>query len=303
LARSLTQREVTHLHAHFAHSPAAVAHLAHLAGGPPFSFTAHAKDLFTTPRREIAPRARAASFVVTCAGANREYLEPMVGAVPSDRLQIVYHGTDVSVFNPLVRAPEPGRVVSVGRLVSKKGFADLVESLSLLARRGVRFQCEVFGDGPLRRSLEARIQAASLAGRVTLRGSRLQPEIIEAYHRAAVFALAPVVTEDGDRDGIPNVLVEAMACELPVVSTRVSGIPELIEDGVDGLLVSPGDPVALTDAIQRILNDPFLARSLGVAARRKVERQFDLEANTRTLLRLFDSRLELMGGRRAVSAG
>jgi glycosyltransferase involved in cell wall biosynthesis len=303
LARSLRQRRITHLHAHFAHSPAAVAHLAHLAGGPPFSFTAHAKDLFTTPRRHVERRARAARFVVTCVGANRAYLEPMLEGGSSDRLHVVHHGTDLARFNPHARTPKPGRIVSVGRLVPKKGYGDVIRALEVLAKRGIPFHWEVFGDGPLLEELRAKIRVAELMSHAELHGSRLQREIVAAYQRAAVFVLAPVVTGDGDRDGIPNVLVEAMACQVPVVSTSVSGIPEIIDDGVDGLLVPPREPAALADAIQRVLEDPGLARSLGMAGRRKVEQQFDIAVNTRTLVQLFGGHLQPVAAPQAVSVG
>jgi glycosyltransferase involved in cell wall biosynthesis len=241
--------------------------------------------------------------VVTCVGANRAYLEPMLGSGSGDRLRVVHHGTDISYFNPRARAPQPGSIVSVGRLVPKKGYADLVRALELLALRGVGFRCEIFGDGPLRETLEAQVRAAGLVGRVTFAGSRVQPEIGDAYQRATVFVLAPVVTGDGDRDGIPNVLVEAMASQVPVVSTTVSGIPELIDDGVDGLLVPPSDPPSLADAIRRVLADPELAVSLGLAARRKVEREFDLTINTTALVRLFGGQPEPVPAQQAVSVG
>jgi glycosyltransferase involved in cell wall biosynthesis len=153
--------------------------------------------------------------------------------------------------------------------------------------KGLRVRADVYGGGPLRDELEARADRLGLAGRLTFHGARLQDEIVAAYRRAAVFVLAPVVTGDGDRDGIPNVLVEAMASSVPVVATRISGIPELITDGIDGLLVSENDPAALADAIERVLRDPGLAARLGRAGRARVEREFDLVANTRRLRALF----------------
>jgi glycosyltransferase involved in cell wall biosynthesis len=223
--------------------------------------------------------------VVTCTDANRQYLE----SLDAPRTQVVYHGVDGSRFHPRRRRPEAGRILSVGRLVPKKGFECLVEALAILADEGVDFTCDIVGGGPLDAVLRRRIQDHSIRDRVHVHGARVQDEIVEAYERASVFVLAPVMTEDGDRDGIPNVLAEAMACGVPVVSTRLSGIPELVEHGTDGLLVAPGDATALAAAIGVLLSDDSLASSLAEAGRTKVERLFDLRRNTRQLADLFAS--------------
>ena len=293
LARDLRRRGARHLHAHFAHSPAAIAYMVHLASGVTFSFTAHAKDLYTTLPRNLRIRAQAASFVVTCTEFNRSHLERLLDGVHHGPIHAIHHGTDLGRFSPAGRCPQPGRVVSIGRLVPKKGFEYLVQALALLHRGGLTFSGEILGGGGLRDTLAEQILAAGLAPRVRLRGARVQEEVISAYRSAAVFALSPVVMDDGDRDGIPNVLVEAMACEVPVVATRISGIPELIEDGIDGLLVEPRDAEALAGAIQRLLDDPVLANRLALAGRQKVERQFDLSANCQRLVALFTSQPSL----------
>ncbi len=285
LAHDLESRGIGHLHAHFAHGPTAIAYMAHLAGGPPFSFTAHAKDLYTTLPRNLRIRTAAASFVVTCTGHNAAYLAQVVGRRPAG-LQVVYHGTDLRRFNPAGRTPRPGRILSVGRLVPKKGYVELLAALHLLASAGVPFRCDIYGGGPLRDELAGRISDLGLVDRVILHGARLQDEIVAALRRAAVFALAPVIVEDGDRDGIPNVLVEAMAAGVPVVATRTSGIPELVRDGQEGLLVEPRDPAELAGALRRVLTDAAFAAQLAAAGRRKVELDFDVETNTRSLFAL-----------------
>jgi len=284
LARDLRRNGVGHLHAHFIHSPAAVAYLTFLAGGPPFSVTAHAKDLYTTLPRNLRIRASAARFVITCTRFNSAHLARVVSA----GIHVFYHGADLQRFTPDRSHVEPQRILSVGRLVSKKGFNDLVDALALLQKQGLRIRADVYGGGPLRQELEARAQRLGLEGRLTFHGARLQDEILAAYRRAAVFVLAPVVTDDGDRDGIPNVLVEAMASGVPVVTTKISGIPELITNGIDGLLVNEHDATALAGAIERVLHDSELAARLGRAGRRRVERDFDLVANTRRLRALFE---------------
>ena len=286
LARDLRQNGVGHVHAHFIHSPAAVTYLAFLAGGPPFSVTAHAKDLYTTLPRNLRIRAHAARFLITCTRFNAAHLAGLVSA----RTQVVYHGTDLQRFSPDRSHVEPQRILSVGRLVAKKGFKDLVDALALLQSKGLRIRADVYGGGPLRPELEARAHRLGLDGRLTFHGARLQDEILAAYRRATVFVLAPVVTNDGDRDGIPNVLVEAMASGVPVVATKISGIPELITDGIDGLLVNEHDPAALAGAIERVLIDSELAEQLGRAGRRRVEREFDLVANTQRLRALLEGR-------------
>lgn len=281
LARELRKRGVMHLHAHFAHSPAAVAYLCRLAGGPPFSFTAHAKDLWTTLPRNLRIRASAASFVITCTESNGRYLRELLADDSKTPVHVVHHGTDLERFHPADRRPESGLIVSVGRLIPKKGFATLLRALERLVLAGVTFRAEVYGGGPLRPDLETLAADLGLRGYVTFHGARPPEEVAAAYARATVFSLAPTVQADGDRDGIPNVLVEAMAAGVPVVSTRISGIPELVDDGVDGLLVEPDDPVALAGAIEGLLGDSDMAARLAAAGRRRVERDFDLADNSR----------------------
>jgi glycosyltransferase involved in cell wall biosynthesis len=255
--------------------------------------TAHAKDLYTTLPRNLRIRARAAKFVITCTRFNAAHLAGVLSqSLPGaphkgEGIHVLYHGTDLKRFAPDRSGVEADRILSVGRLVPKKGFRDLVDALALIDTKGLRVRADVYGGGPLRDELEARVDGLGLEGRLTFHGARLQDEIIAAYRRAAVFVLAPVVTDDGDRDGIPNVLVEAMASGVPVVATRISGIPELITDGIDGLLVREHDPAALAGAIERLLRDPGLAARLGRAGRVRVEREFDLVANTRRLRALF----------------
>lgn len=288
LARELRLRGVTHLHAHFAHSPAAVAYLCRLAGGPPFSFTAHAKDLYTTLPRNLRIRASSARFVLTCTEANGRHLRDLLGSDVGTPVHVVRHGSDLQRFHPAGHRPERGLIVSVGRLVPKKGYQTLLEAFGYLPRDALDVRLSVYGGGPQRDALEAMAAQLGLGDRVRFHGARPQDEIAAAYARAALFVLAPLVTEDGDRDGIPNVLVEAMASGVPVVSTRISGIPELIETGSDGILVEPNDPIALATAITRVLDDAALARRLASAGRRKVERSFDLAANSRSLFTLLE---------------
>lgn len=282
VARHCRGQGIGHLHAHFANVPATVARFASVMCDIGYSFTTHAKDLYLTPQPLLRCKVRHASFVLTCTQHNVDYLRGFLPAAERDKIHLVYHGIDLSAFPLAEHAPvaaaaerEPPLILSVGRLVPKKGMADLLDACSLLQRRGVPFRCAIVGDGPLRDELEQRIETLHLGGHVTLLGAMAHDRLIRLYGEAALFALACHVTEDGDRDGIPNVLVEAMASKLAVVSTRVSGIPELVAHGRNGVLVAPRDPTALADELQRLLEDSAARARLAAAARSSVENRFE----------------------------
>ncbi|HUX73196.1 MAG TPA: glycosyltransferase [Steroidobacteraceae bacterium] len=281
---------IRHIHAHFANAPAAVARFASVMTGIPFSFTAHAKDLYLTPRRVIQRRARAATFVATCTGYNARYLRELLGA-DAGKVHLVYHGIDMAQFGS--RQPprpsaqvRPKLVLSVGRLVAKKGHDDLIAACALLRKKGREFRCMIVGEGPLRDALAAQISALGLTGIVTLEGAMTHAELIALYGHADLFALAPRIADDGDRDGIPNVIAEAMATGVAVVSTAVSGIPELVLHERTGLLVQSNDPEALAAGMERLLANPQQAASLAAAARERLEENFDLWSTTRRLFSL-----------------
>ena len=272
---------IRHIHAHFANTPSEVARIMSLMSGLPFSFTTHAKDLYLTAPARIAERTAAARFVVTCTGHNVAYLRGILPAASADKVRLVYHGVDFERFRfrlppgAAARAGLPPTILSVGRLVAKKGFDDLIAACALLAERGVAFRCRIVGAGPLRQALQADIAARGLVGSVALVGSMTHAQLIEQFAAADVFALASHVTEDGDRDGIPNVVAEAMAIGVPVVASNVSGIPEVVMHDETGLLAPPRDPAALADAIERLLGNLALARRLAEAARTRLETCFN----------------------------
>ncbi|HEX9037921.1 MAG TPA: glycosyltransferase [Ktedonobacterales bacterium] len=283
LGLELERHGIRHLHAHFAHGPAATAQFVSLLAGIPFSFTAHAKDIYTTPRERVAERIREARFVVTCTGHNYIYLAHLVDDATAKRIHRIYHGVDLERFQlrgaPIANGGRPPLILAVGRLVEKKGLSYLVEACALLQSRGAAFRCQIVGSGPLKRDLEEQTAAAGLNGRVELLGARTQEELVGIYQEAMAVALPSVILENGDRDGIPNVLVEAMSMGIPVVATSVSGIPELIEDGRDGLLVEPRQPERLADALDSLLNDKQLRERLGANAHETVSARFDLARN------------------------
>lgn len=274
-----------HLHAHWATYPSTSAMLASRRLGKPYSFTAHAHDIFLEDHL-LAEKMRTAAFGVAISEFNRRYLSDKVSPFALQCMRIVHCGVRPADFAFAPSGREPGLLLAVGRLHEIKGFTHLVDACALLARRKVPFECHVIGDGPLRRVLQARIDAAELSDRVILLGARPQ-EVVKAYlARAEVFTLPSVVTASGDRDGIPVALMEAMAVGLPVVSTRVSGIPELVEHGSSGLLAEPGDAKALADCIERLIVDPVSAREMASTARHTVEREFDVTMEAGKLLSL-----------------
>lgn len=297
---------ISHLHAHFAHDPTLIALLAHMLTGISYSFTAHARDLYQLPTAALNDRIAAASAVVTCCGTNIDYLTELAPDGMRSKLRLIHHGVDLSGFQPAAQtadqhspqaelgelgadaADDAPLILSIGRLVEKKGFPDLVYACAELAKAGYRFRCVIYGDGPLHDALAAQIAQLGLADRVTLAGACSQPELLPAFQSADIFALAPFVTDDGDRDGIPNVLVEAMACALPVVTTEVAGIPELVQHDHNGLLAAPRDPVGLAAALAALLDDPARRVRLGATARRTVVERFDLRMAAQQLLELFE---------------
>ncbi len=289
----------THVHAAFAHGPASVAHFVSLLTGVTFSFAAHAKDLYLSSPSILAIKAEAAEFVLVCSESAGDEVRRIVSAHPEPAVRaavtkvvLAPHGVDTERFRPPHRTSatvpsDPVSIVAVGRLVPKKGYPVLIAALEALGAAGADFTCRIVGDGAERGEIETRLSAAGLDGRVTLVGTRTQQEIVEEYRRADVFVQASVVTDDGDRDGIPNAVLEAMATGLPVVASSVAGIPEVVHDGVSGLLVEPGDIGSLAGALARLVGDEGLRRHLGAGARAHVASHLARSACVATVARRF----------------
>lgn len=287
---NLIQRyPVTHLHAYVATAPTDVAMLTSRITGLPYSFGAHAKDLYTSALPELRRKIKAAEFVVTCTRANQEYLKQLVKARHHHKINLRYHGIDLEKFSPRQEVPLAERplILSVGRLVEKKGFPYLLQACAILKSNGYAFRCLIIGEGPERDPLEKMVSALNLQDTVAFPGSRSQEELVEIYGSATVFALPCNVLENGDRDGIPNVLLEAMAVGLPVVSSAISGIPELVESGHNGLLVPERNEEALAAALELLLQDDALRRRLGGNGRSTVANNFDTMMNAQQLAGLF----------------
>lgn len=284
-----------HLHAHFASEPAAVAELVRTLTGLGFSISAHAKDIYLSPATALRRKMAAASFVVTCTEYNQRYLQRL-NTAPTPVIR-VYHGFDIDRFASLTNesAPPPATeplILAVGRLRPKKGFDTLIASCAHLNQLGIGFHCEIVGYGPERETLQRQIDLAGLSDRVRLRGQLVHRQLIRLYQQASLFVLPCRIDEDGDRDGIPNVLMEAMAMGIAVVSTPISGIPELVQNQVNGLLVEPDHPQLLSHALASLLADPERRRVLGNAGRQRIIELFALAPNLAVLQRLFNQALE-----------
>jgi len=291
LALRLREDGITHVHAHFAHEATRVTMLAAQLTGLPYSFTAHARDIYShdVDYRLLREKVEQARFAVTETSFNLAFMRSRIGAAAAAKVHVVHNGVDLERFAPAPTASADGEVpliLAVGRLVEKKGFPTLIAACRLLRDRGRRFRCEVVGYGELRARLEDEVRAAGLSEVVQLVGTRSQEELPECYRAAAVFAMPAVIGEDGNRDSLPTVLLEALACGVPVVASRVTGIPEIVDDGVNGLLVEPGDAEGLSRALDLLLADAGLRRRFGDAGRAKAQRRFDIETNARELYRL-----------------
>lgn len=288
LASALRRTAIGHLHAHFATATATVARLASRFAKVPYTFTAHAKDIFHASVRPeaLGRHLSEAAAAITVSDYNREYLVRVYGPAAA-RIRRVYNGIDLQQFRHVSPERRPPRIAAVGRLVEKKGFADLVEACALLRDGGLACECQIVGTGPLELELRALIERCGLDDRVQLLGPRPRSEVIAHIHDAAVLAAPCVIGPDGDRDGLPTVLVEAMALGTPCVSTDVTGIPEVLQPDESGLIVPQHDPPALAAALERLLTDPALRVRLATGARRRVEAEFDIRRTTSQLRAIF----------------
>ena len=288
LALAVRRRGITHLHAHFGNAATSVARLAGYYAGVPYSFTAHARDIFHENVRpaDLARKLADAAGVVTVSEFNLAYLRHTYGAAAT-RVRRIYNGLDIGRFEFRPPRERPPLILSVGRLIEKKGFADLIDACALLLAEGRIFRCLIVGGGPLAGELAAQIRQLGLESRVQLLGPQPQQEVLRLMHEAAVFAAPCVIGADGDRDGLPTVLLEAMALGCPCVSTDVTGIPEILVDDVTGLLIAQHDPTDVATAVGRLLDDPALRERLAHRARALIEEEFAIQRNTARMRALF----------------
>lgn len=284
--------DVVRLHAHFLHTPASVVRYAAALRALPWSGSAHAKDIWTTPQWELSEKLTSCDWLVTCTGTNRDYLSSLA---PPGRVELVYHGLDLARFPLylLARPPrdgslpsDPVRLLSVGRLVEKKGTDVLLDALARLPP-GLHWNLVHVGGGPLRETLSVRAKTLNIEHRIAWRGAMTQDQLLQEYRAADLFVLASRIAADGDRDGLPNVLMEAQSQALTCVATQVSAIHELIDDGSTGVLVPQQSPEALAAALGSLITDPSRRLAYGSAGQARVAKHFGMQANLVRLARKF----------------
>jgi len=291
LAQRMQQAGITHIHAHFASHPAAAAYVIHRLTGIPYSFTAHGSDIHRD-RHMLREKVARAAFVAPISNFNRQVILDECAGRFEEKLVVVHCGVDTGVFHPNGRRPAlpgaaPFSILCIGTLHEVKGQTYLIEACRLLQQKGLPFQLRFVGDGPDLPKLQAQVARAGLQGCVEFLGRKTREEVIKLLRAVDVLVAPSVPSRDGRKEGIPVVLMEAMASGVPVIASRLSGIPELVEDGRDGLLVTPGRADELAAALERLALDPELQACLSQEGRKKIEREFDLNASTARLLHLF----------------
>ncbi len=279
LVKHIRDRKLTHLHAHFATAAATVAQLAAKIARISYSVTMHAKDIFheSVEHDDLNRKIADAKFVVTVSAFNWQYLTEQFGF--PEKIHRVYNGLDLELFgfNPNTRNEQ--RIISVGRLVPKKGFCHLINACRILADRGVNFSCEIVGSGELEEELGSQIKSLALADRIRLSGPLPQNVLREKISNATVFAAPCVIGPDGNRDGLPTVITESMALGTPCVASDVTGIPEIVRNGETGLIVRQGDEVALASGLEKMLLDGEERARFSRTGRKLIENEFDIHAN------------------------
>jgi len=273
----LKEHNIVQLHGHFAHSPTSVTMFASLLSGIPFSFTAHAKDIYTSDKEKIRRKIARARFVVTCTRHNKEYLQDIAGKSTTP-IYCIYHGIDLNLFRQTVEQTtthNPFKILTVARLTQKKGLPTIYKALAGLQQKGIDFQHTLIGDGDDKEKILDLIASLGLTGRCRWIGTKTHEEVLVHFKTSDLFVLGCEIAENGDRDGIPNVLVESLAMGVPALSTNVSAIPEILIDGQTGLTVPPTRPELLQEAMLRLLTDRRLRRRLVKGGQEYVQETFD----------------------------
>ena len=276
---------IRHIHAHFASHPALAAWIIHQLTGLSYSFTAHGTDLHVH-QDMLSEKARDAAFAVTISRYNRDFIAGCCGETTAEKFKVIHCGVDTSLFRPRFFSSDPVlplRILCVASFREVKGHRYLLDACVELAREKVAFHCRLVGDGEQEFILREQIKDLNLESLVTMEGPQPRDQIIRILGESDVLVLTSIQTASGSREGIPVSIMEGMACGLPVVASRLSGIPELVEDGVSGLLVTPGDPISIAAALRALADDPELRNRMGRAGRKAVENQFNLSDNAAVL--------------------
>lgn len=286
LAPMITERGIEHLHAHFATSAAATAQEVQLRTGVPFSFTMHAKDICreSVNFEVLAHRMSAAAFCVTVCEENARWLRERCGEEAAERLHVLYNGIDLDKWRPSANPKkEPPLLLAIGRLVEKKGFDDFLRAMAILKATGAGFRAQLIGSGELEDNLKRMAAELGLGECLEFTGAMTQ-EAVRLRLSEASLLVAPCITgSDGNRDALPTVMLEAMACGVPCIGTDVGGLPEIVRDGVNGWIVAQRDPEAIARVIEEALSGPGLLARFGSAARQRAEEEFSLARNAARL--------------------
>jgi colanic acid/amylovoran biosynthesis glycosyltransferase len=287
-AREIERSSTGHIHAHWATHPALAAYVVHRLTDLPYSFTAHAHDIYVE-QAMLREKIKDSDFVVTISEFNRRFLEGLYGQELAKKIDVIHCGIDLNVFRPHENAQKANQftLICVASLEEKKGHRYLIEACAQLVKKGVALTCLLVGDGDLRAELEAMIQQHDLSQHVKLLGRQPRHRVGELLAQSHALVLPSIVTSKGKMEGIPVALMEALAMQMPVIATNISGISELVEHNITGLLVPEKDASALADAIDTIRLNPGTAAALGKRGREKVIAEFDLHANTKALSQRF----------------
>ena len=293
-ARRLKNRKIDHVHAHFAFIAVDIASVLSKLLGIKYSFTAHAQDIYAN-LPGIQQAVKNASFTVTCTRYNSHYLNKISHAKYANKIFTIYHGVEISKWLSNLSYHEIRyseiRILSIARLVEKKGLIYLLEAVRLLVQDDIQITCTIIGEGPLQKGMENYIKDNRLGKAVHLLNFLPHEQVKSFLTHSDIFILPSVIAKNGDRDGLPNVILEAMLCGIPVISTPVSGIPEIIKDCITGLLVREKDSKAIADAIIRLKDNPELYYKITYNGRKEVIEKFDIEENTSKLLKTFENNI------------
>lgn len=293
IARVAKEKQLQHINASFCSEATTSAMIVSKLLGIPFSFTARAIDIYVySTKKQLAQKIKDASFVVTESKYNKKYLSQLCDSKFRDKVHVIYTGYDFNQEKQFIGKRKDRyiiEIVSVGRLIEKKGLSYLIRACSLLKSKGHDFRCRIIGEGHGKPQLEDLINRQGLDDKVHLVPYMEANDLKVIYAETDIFVLPSVVAENGDRDGIPNVLVEAMAMAVPVVSTNVSGIPELVDDGENGSLVSERDVDSLADAMEMLIVNKELREKMGAKGREKVKAKFNIKKNMGEFIKLLEN--------------
>lgn len=297
IAARAVEAGISHFHAHFASLPSTMAYYAHLISGIPYSFTAHAKDIFVYDMNEhlLARKLETAKFVVTVTNYNYNYLTENAPHVDPSVIKVIHNGIDLDKFIPMeTGGREENLILGVGRLVPKKGFGTLLDACKLLKDKGVDYRCLIVGDGSELENLQNKKYELGLTDNdVEFVGAKTLDDVLDLMRKATLFCLPCMVDVDGNQDALPTVIIEALALGLPVISTTISGIPEMLDHKISGALVEPEKPEELSEWIERVLSSRDLQAKFAVAGREKAEDKFNLKKNIQTMIGYYREKRDL----------